>query len=88
LPIESDQNFNPVTKGYYFSYSKMIVKMRFNQSLKTKTSEIPITCRELRESDPTLPPGMQWIDPDEDGDVSIYVYCDMKSGMLSNLFNK
>ena len=40
------------------------------------------TCRELHAADPTLPSGMQWIDPDGQGvgDSPIYVYCDMKTG--------
>jgi hypothetical protein len=53
-----------------------------------KMSEIPRTCRELRAADPTLPSGMYWIDPDGDeegGDESISVYCDITSGMQTNL---
>ena len=40
------------------------------------------TCRELRAADPSLPSGMQWIDPDGQGvgDGPIYVYCNMTSG--------
>ena len=40
------------------------------------------TCRELLMTNPSLPSGMQWIDPDGQGvgDDPIYAYCDMTSG--------
>jgi hypothetical protein len=54
-----------------------------------KMSGTPRTCRELRMSNPSLPSGMQWIDPDGQGvgDDPIYVYCDMTSGIIKILFH-
>ncbi|XP_046458942.1 uncharacterized protein LOC124205541 isoform X1 [Daphnia pulex] len=48
-------------------------------------SGIPRTCRGLQATDPSLPSGMHWIDPDGQGvgDDPIYVYCDMTSGSTS-----
>jgi predicted nuclease with TOPRIM domain len=42
----------------------------------------PRTCREIHSSDPSLPSGMFWIDPDGQGvgDDAIYVHCDMTTG--------
>ena len=41
------------------------------------------TCREVRDSNPTLTSGMYWIDPDGQGvgDAPISVYCNMTTGM-------
>jgi hypothetical protein len=52
-------------------------------------SGIPRTCRELRETNPSLASGMQWIDPDGQGigDDPIYVYCDMSTGKLRRHFH-
>jgi hypothetical protein len=47
-------------------------------------------CRELRATDPSsLPFGMHWIDPDGQGvgDDSIFVYCNMTSGIKSSNFS-
>jgi hypothetical protein len=66
------------------SSSKSILKNRHTEIQPTgKMSEILRTCRELRAADPSLPSGMQWIDPDGQGvgDDPIYVYCDMTSGI-------
>ena len=40
------------------------------------------TCQDLKLSDPTLPSGMYWIDPDGHGtgDGAIHVFCNMTSG--------
>ena len=42
----------------------------------------PRTCREALVSNPLLPSGMYWIDPDGSatGDDPIYVHCDMETG--------
>jgi hypothetical protein len=57
--------------------------------LTGKMSGTPRTCRELRMSNPSLPSGMQWIDPDGQGvgDDPIYVYCDMTSGIIKNIIS-
>ena len=49
-------------------------------------SGIPRTCLELRVTNPSLASGMQFIDPDGqgNGDDPIYVYCDMATGKLRN----
>ena len=46
-------------------------------------SATPRTCREVRDSNPTLTSGMYWIDPDGQGvgDAPISVYCNMTAGM-------
>ena len=51
-------------------------------------SGTPRTCRELRAGNPSLPSGMQWIDPDGQGigDGPIYVYCNMTTGHKLNFF--
>jgi hypothetical protein len=51
----------------------------------TGKSRTPRTCKELHATDPSLPSGMHWIDPDGQGlgDDPIYVYCDMTSGKVS-----
>ena len=48
-----------------------------------RSGRTPRTCRELHAADPSLPSGMQWIDPDGQGvgDGSIYVYCNMTAGI-------
>jgi hypothetical protein len=68
LPVSIDSKLFPVEKD---------ISMR-----STGRSGIPRTCRELHASDPSLPSGMHWIDPDGQGvgDDPIYVYCDMTSG--------
>ena len=50
----------------------------------TGKSGIPRTCRGLQATNPSLPSGMHWIDPDGQGlgDDPIYVYCDMTSGKV------
>jgi hypothetical protein len=55
-----------------------------NSIPSTGKSKTPRTCRELHATDPSLPSGMQWIDPDGQGlgDDPIYVYCDMTSGKV------
>ncbi len=57
-----------------------------NYQTETKSSSragITRTCQELRADNPSLPSGMQWIDPDGQGvgDNPIYVYCDMATGI-------
>ena len=49
----------------------------------TGKSGTPRTCQEIRAADPSLPSGMQWIDPDGQGvgDDPIYVYCNMTTGI-------
>ena len=61
---------------------KLLPNNRQNAIQSSGKSGIPRTCRELRATDPSLPSGMQWIDPDGQGigDDPIYVYCDMTSG--------
>ena len=46
-------------------------------------SGIPRTCRELQATNPSLPSGMHWIDPDGQGvgGDPIYVFCNMASGI-------
>ncbi|XP_046645852.1 uncharacterized protein LOC124336192 [Daphnia pulicaria] len=61
-----------------------------NYQTETKSSSragITRTCQELRADNPSLPSGMQWIDPDGQGvgDNPIYVYCDMTTGSTSIL---
>lgn len=53
-------------------------------TLQSTARRTPRTCQELREADPSLPSGMQWIDPDGEGvgDNPIFVYCDMLSGII------
>jgi hypothetical protein len=61
---------------------KLLPNNRQNAIQSSGKSGIPRTCRELRATDPSLPSGMHWIDPDGQGigDDPIYVYCDMTSG--------
>jgi hypothetical protein len=68
LPVSTDSKLFPVNK-------EILIR-------STGRSGIPMTCRELRATDPSLPSGMHWIDPDGQGvgDDPIYVYCDMTSG--------
>jgi hypothetical protein len=49
----------------------------------SRKSSNPRTCREIHSSDPSLPSGMYWIDPDGQGvgDDAIYVHCDMATGI-------
>ena len=49
-----------------------------------KVNPIARTCHELKASDPSLPSGMYYIDPDGQnvGDNPIYVYCDMSTGIV------
>jgi hypothetical protein len=70
LPVSADSKLFPVKKE---------ISMR-----STGRSGSPRTCRELHASDPSLPSGMHWIDPDGQsvGDDPIYVYCDMTSGKM------
>lgn len=53
----------------------------------TKASKVYRTCHETRASDPSLPTGMYFIDPDgqDIGDNPIYVHCDMATGINSEL---
>ena len=55
------------------------------EQLDGKSTTFPRTCRELRALDPSVPSGMNWIDPDgqEVGDAPIYVYCDMTKGKFT-----
>jgi hypothetical protein len=68
LPVSTDSKLFPVKKE---------ISIR-----STGKSGIPRTCRGLQATDPSLPSGMHWIDPDGQGvgDDPIYVYCDMTSG--------
>ena len=62
--------------------SKLFLNKRQTSIQSNEKSGIPRTCQELRAANPSLPSGMQWIDPDGQGigDDPIYVYCDMTSG--------
>ncbi len=70
LPFSTDSKLFPVKKE---------ISIR-----STEKSGIPRTCRQLQATDPSLPSGMNWIDPDGQGvsDDPIYVYCDMTSGPI------
>jgi hypothetical protein len=48
---------------------------------------LPKTCREARSENPFLNSGMYWIDPDGPGvgNASIYVFCNMTSGIMKHL---
>ena len=50
----------------------------------SRKSGNPRTCREIHSSDPSLPSGMYWIDPDGQGvgDDATYVHCDMTTGSI------
>ncbi|EFX82829.1 hypothetical protein DAPPUDRAFT_316370 [Daphnia pulex] len=73
LPVSTDSKLFPVKKEISVQ--------------STEKSGTPRTCRELQTTDPSLPSGMHWIDPDGQGlgDDPIYVYCDMTSGSTSIL---
>jgi hypothetical protein len=66
--------------------SKSIENYRQNVIQSSGKSGIPRTCQELRAANPSLPSGMQFIDPDGqgNGDYPIYVYCDMATGKFSS----
>ncbi|XP_046645845.1 uncharacterized protein LOC124336186 [Daphnia pulicaria] len=73
----------------------LLIALQTEQSLTTTSgsrnipsagkSSIARTCRDLRATDPSLPSGMYWIDPDGQGigDDAIYVQCNMTSGSTS-----
>ncbi len=62
--------------------SKSIENYRQNVIQSSGKVGTPRTCRELRAANPSLASGMQFIDPDGqgNGDDPIYVYCDMATG--------
>ena len=63
--------------------SKLFLNKRQTSIQSNEKSGIPRTCQELRAANPSLPSGMQWIDPDGQGigDYPIYVYCNMTTGI-------
>ena len=69
--------------------SKSIENYRQNVIQSSGKSGIPRTCRELRAANPSLASGMQWIDPDGqgNGDDPIYVFCDMSTGKFRRHFH-
>ena len=69
--------------------SKSIENYRQNVIQSSGKSGIPRTCLELRVTNPSLASGMQFIDPDGqgNGDDPIYVYCDMATGKLRRHFH-
>jgi hypothetical protein len=69
--------------------SKSIENYRQNVIQSSGKSGIPRTCRELRAANPSLSSGMQFIDPDGqgNGDYPIYVFCDMSTGKFRRHFH-
>ncbi len=65
--------------------SKLFSNKRQTAIQSSGKSGIPRTCQELRAADPSLPSGMQWIDPDGQGvgDDPINVYCNMTTGITN-----
>ena len=63
--------------------SKLFLNKRQTSIQSNEKSGIPRTCQELRAANPSLPSGMQWIDPDGQGvgDDPINVYCNMTTGI-------
>ena len=61
---------------------------RQNRIQSNEKSGIPRTCRELRAANPGLASGMQFIDPDGqgNGDDPIFVYCNMSTGKYFVIF--
>ncbi len=65
--------------------SKLFSNKRQTAIQSSGKSGIPRTCQELRMTNPSLPSGMQWIDPDGQGvgDDPINVYCNMTTGITN-----
>ncbi len=76
VPISST-----VSKSIATNYRQNVIK-------SSGKSGIPRTCQELRAANPSLPSGMQFIDPDGQGigDDPIYVFCDMSTGKYFVIF--